>query len=716
MTSSLLIVDSRVLGWRHLIDSLNASTHWELIDPDSDGLERLAQLVERYADLNSIQIISHGSSGSFKLGSTEIDLETLKSHVAAFASIGNSLSPDGDILLYGCDIGHGIEGLQFITNLAQLTGADVAASSNATGPASLGGDSILELTVGAVTAQPAFSASGIDVMPSLLGNTPMALSPGSGTWLRPNPNNAYSTSGSIGTTTQVDVWALMPEVDGRYTISVGGSSIDAKMRLYNNTGSQSAEVNGETDRAGAGQPESITVNLIAGFWYYVAVTGFGTTTGSYSLNAEGPAFSATSIAVGGTANTGNSPGTINHGGDTDYFKVVAPSGATTMTVQVGPGSGLDTRPWLYDGSGRFLKEFDSRGSGGFDELIDQPVVAGNTYFVSVAAFSATSTGNYSVTVDFNPDKAANRAPVLTNPLTDLTWREGSNLTFSALRTTFSDPDGDKLVFKATLADGSALPSWLSFVPDSGNNTVGGTFSGAPPAGSPDFLVRLAVTDPGGLGTSQTFTIFTPAAAVTPVDTTKVTGTNGKDTITSRPFSETIDGGAGIDTVVYDGLMNKYLAQSVGGVISVRGFAGSDLGVDQLTNVERLRFTDGSLAFDLNGNAGKVARIIGAVFGRSEVSNAGYVSIGLSFIDGGMTYEDLCALAISAAGVSSSIDVVRLLYTNIVGVAPTAAEAAPFVDMLNSGMSVGALGMLAAETSLNAVNIDLIGLASKGLQF
>ena len=39
----------------------------------------------------------------------------------------NSLTEDGDILLYGCDIAAGEEGEAFIEELAELTAADIAA-------------------------------------------------------------------------------------------------------------------------------------------------------------------------------------------------------------------------------------------------------------------------------------------------------------------------------------------------------------------------------------------------------------------------------------------------------------------------------------------------------------------------------------------------------------------------------------------------------------
>jgi uncharacterized delta-60 repeat protein len=77
------------------------------------------------------------------------------------------LAEEGDILLYGCSVGAGHEGEALTQDLAALTGADVAASTDPTGPAELGGDWVLETATGSVEA----SVPGIEtivVIPGLL--------------------------------------------------------------------------------------------------------------------------------------------------------------------------------------------------------------------------------------------------------------------------------------------------------------------------------------------------------------------------------------------------------------------------------------------------------------------------------------------------------------------------------------------------------------------
>ena len=178
-------------------------------------------------------------------------------------------------------------------------------------------------------------------------------------------------------------------------------------------------------------------------------------------------------------------------------------------------------------------------------------------------------------------------------------------------------------------------------------------------------------------------------------------------------SDNIDGGAGIDTAVFLHQKSAYtLSKTATGITA--SFGGD---VDTLVNVERLQFANVKVAFDIDGSAGQTAKILGAVFGKASVANKEYAGIGLSLLDGGMGYEQLAALAMNAAGKSASADVVSLLWTNLFGSGPTGAQAAIYVALLdNREINVGGLTVLAANTSLNTDNINLVGLSQMGLEY
>jgi len=155
----VVFIDSRVNDYWTLLDRLSPSAQVFIINGASDGLSQIASALDHQADIESIHIISHGSSGSLYLGSTRVDAGVLETHQMPLAAIGNALVPNGDILLYGCDVALGTEGLQFISTLALKSGADVAASTNLTGGFVSGGDLLLEAATGAIETPPIVPAS-----------------------------------------------------------------------------------------------------------------------------------------------------------------------------------------------------------------------------------------------------------------------------------------------------------------------------------------------------------------------------------------------------------------------------------------------------------------------------------------------------------------------------------------------------------------------------
>jgi hypothetical protein len=139
-------------------------------------------------------------------------------------------------------------------------------------------------------------------------------------------------------------------------------------------------------------------------------------------------------------------------------------------------------------------------------------------------------------------------------------------------------------------------------------------------------------------------------------------------------------------------------------------------VDYLVDIDRVFFKDTSMALDINGNAGTTAKILGAVFGKDSLANKQYVGIGLSFLDAGWTYDKLAGLALDAVGAKNNDQIVSLLWTNVIGTKPTEANKTPFIALLENGMTPGALAHLAADTSFNTTNINLVGLAQTGIEY
>jgi hypothetical protein len=148
--TNIVFIDAAVPDYQTLIAGLPDNSTYFVLNAQKDGVAQIEQYLAGYSNLNSIQILSHGSQGSLYLGNAVLSNKTLKQYQEQLSNIGSHLKDTGDILLYGCNVAQGDAGLQFIDALAKATGADVAASNDITGSATLGGNWQLEASTGAI--------------------------------------------------------------------------------------------------------------------------------------------------------------------------------------------------------------------------------------------------------------------------------------------------------------------------------------------------------------------------------------------------------------------------------------------------------------------------------------------------------------------------------------------------------------------------------------
>ena len=159
----IVFVDTGVEDWESLVADLRAqgSERWldvVLLDGDRDGVAQISDVLDDYQDLDAVHVVSHGAAGALQLGSTWLDTDGLQAHRSDLQGWGDALADGADLLFYGCDLAGSAEGEALVDSLAELTGADVAASVDLTGSALLGGDWDLEYTTGGIEAGGVFSA------------------------------------------------------------------------------------------------------------------------------------------------------------------------------------------------------------------------------------------------------------------------------------------------------------------------------------------------------------------------------------------------------------------------------------------------------------------------------------------------------------------------------------------------------------------------------
>lgn len=148
---NIIFIDSQVSDHEVLMAGFRSMPQTEcyVLRAGQDGVLQMEQLLAEFTNLDSIQIISHGAPGVLQLGDILLNNQRLSYYQNQLQAIGSSLNPNGDILLYGCNVAQGHIGLGFVNALAQLTGADIAASDDLTGPEI---NVLLEVATGSVEA------------------------------------------------------------------------------------------------------------------------------------------------------------------------------------------------------------------------------------------------------------------------------------------------------------------------------------------------------------------------------------------------------------------------------------------------------------------------------------------------------------------------------------------------------------------------------------
>ncbi|MBD1195484.1 DUF4347 domain-containing protein [Vulcanococcus sp. Clear-D1] len=122
----------------------------------SDTLSSLTRSLREMAPAkgwDSMHIYSHGDTGRFWLGGSEISNDSLTGLREDLRELGSMVRKEGDILIYGCEVGKGTAGEHLVEQIANTTSADIAASDNKTGASRAGADWELEIRQGEIEAE-----------------------------------------------------------------------------------------------------------------------------------------------------------------------------------------------------------------------------------------------------------------------------------------------------------------------------------------------------------------------------------------------------------------------------------------------------------------------------------------------------------------------------------------------------------------------------------
>lgn len=241
-----------------------------------------------------------------------------------------------------------------------------------------------------------------------------------------------------------------------------------------------------------------------------------------------------------------------------------------------------------------------------------------------------------------------------------------------------------------------------------------------------YTVKVISSDIAGNGTNAS------GVSLTINSTANITGTSGADTLKPGAGNNAVDGGAGIDTVVYAGSHNNFNITQADWGFDVVDTTGAN-GHDSLINVERIQFDDGYLAIDIDGTAGQLYRLYSAAFGREpDAVGMGYW---MSRMDGGTTLKQVSREFMLGGDGTGQAEFIKLygsnannsafvttLYHNILGRDPDASGYQFWLNALNTDPNSdknilrSQLMIDFSDSPENTQKIELVGTLEHGVTF
>jgi len=245
------------------------------------------------------------------------------------------------------------------------------------------------------------------------------------------------------------------------------------------------------------------------------------------------------------------------------------------------------------------------------------------------------------------------------------------------------------------------------VGDAGNviDTVLGTGPGPGPNPPP--------SDPGTSTGSAGVQIFHTVNGDVLIGTNNndtMTGASGNDHFYPLGGNDKVDGSFGYDTVFLQGTRSQYGANLSNGVLTLTDTVSGRDGADQISNVERIAFTDSTVAFDINGDAGQAYRLYQAAFNRTPDQHG--LSYWVSQLDHGASLLQVAqAFVVSdefrqtfGSNLSNQA-FVNAMYTNILGRNADTSGSSYWVSQLNAGQSRAQVLLGFSESPENHSHVD-----------
>ncbi len=215
----LVVINSSVMDADAIIGELAPNQEVLRLDSSSDAMDQILAYLNSSAErYDAIHLVSHGNDGYFVLNGEIVDSDHFDA--AEWAAVGAHLTDDGDIMIYGCNLAESEAGQHLVGMIADASGADVAASDDATG---FGGDWDLEFHHGVIETA-SISVSGYEYR---LNNILVTsdLNDGAGS-LRDAIDNRSQSGDEITFVDSVHTITLQTEIVIDKNLTISGDSVN----------------------------------------------------------------------------------------------------------------------------------------------------------------------------------------------------------------------------------------------------------------------------------------------------------------------------------------------------------------------------------------------------------------------------------------------------------------------------------------------------------
>ncbi|UOD50403.1 DUF4214 domain-containing protein [Orrella daihaiensis] len=200
----------------------------------------------------------------------------------------------------------------------------------------------------------------------------------------------------------------------------------------------------------------------------------------------------------------------------------------------------------------------------------------------------------------------------------------------------------------------------------------------------------------------------------------IRGFNGSDTFFGKAGDDTLVGSDGFDRAIYQGRFSDYVIMGLGShQFSVQDFFSTRDGTDELLNIDRLQFSDVTLALDIDGIAAEAYRIYKAAFDRQpDLTGLGFW---IKNMDAGVSLEAVAQEFINSAefirmyGADPTDEqFVDLLYANVLDRQADQSGYDFWIGALDRGLTRAGLLAEFSESRENVANVA--PLIEDGIQY